>query len=65
MYAQNGLSSNPDMFALAENRLIFQRIITIDYPAGSDYYDATVTVHWYDNGVRQTLSLTRSIAHVY
>lgn len=65
IYAQNGLSSNPDMFATTENRLIFQRVISIDYPAGSDYYDATITVHWYDNGVRQTISLTRSIAHVY
>lgn len=54
-----------DMFALTANRSLFQRIITIDYSSGSDYYDATITVHWYDNGVRQTLSLTRSIAHVY
>lgn len=67
LYAQSmatGVSTS-DMRALLINRSLFQRIITIDYPSGSDYYDATVTVYWYDNGVQQTLSLTRSIAHIY
>lgn len=53
------------MYSPSASRSLFQRVITIDYPSSSDYYDATITVHWYDNGVRQTLSLTRSIANVY
>ncbi len=67
IYAQStgtGVATS-DMRSLVANRSLFQRIITIDSPSGSDYYDATITVHWYDNGVRQTISLTRSIAHVY
>lgn len=66
MYAQASIGGMTGiMYAPSEDRRIFQRIITIDYPSGSDYYDATVTVYWYDNGVQQTLSLTRSIAHIY
>ncbi len=67
MYAQSigtGVST-ADMRAAAANRSLFQRVIVVDYSSGSDYYDATITVHWYDNGVRQTISLTRSIANVY
>ncbi|MFA4814781.1 MAG: type II secretion system protein [Candidatus Gracilibacteria bacterium] len=64
MYAQSHITTVPDMSAPVENREMFQRIIGIDYPA-PDYYDATATIYWYDHGVRQTLSLTRSIAHVY
>ena len=67
LYAQSigtGLTTG-DMNALPITRSLFQRVITVDYSSGSDYYDATITVHWYDNGVRQTISLTRSIANVY
>lgn len=64
MYAYSTLTGVPDMSTTLPNRNLFQRTITIDYPA-PDYFDATIVISWYDNSVLKTLTLTRSIAHVY
>lgn len=64
MYTYSTLTGVADMTSTAANRSMFQRSITIDYPS-SDYYDATIVVTWYDHDVLKTISLTRSIAHVY
>ncbi|MEK9160053.1 MAG: hypothetical protein AAB383_04970 [Patescibacteria group bacterium] len=64
MYAYSSLTGVADMSAIAANQRLFQRTITIDYPS-TEYYNATIVVSWYDNSVLRTLSLTRSIGHVY
>lgn len=64
LYAQNGISTVSEMDDQAENRRLFQRTILIEYP-DPDYFTATVTVTWTENGVEEELILTRTIAHVY
>lgn len=65
MYAQSTVASSTTITSDADNRRLFRRLITIDYPSGSDYYNATITVTWTDHTETKTLTLTRSIANVY
>lgn len=64
IYAQSGISGLAEMSTQSENRRIFQRTIAIDY-TNPDYFTASVTVTWTENGVAENLILTRTIAHVY
>lgn len=64
IYAQSTLTTGTTIASDTDNRRLFRRLITIDYPS-SDYYNATITVTWTDHGETKTLSLTRSIANVY
>lgn len=68
LYAQSTATGvgTSDMRALAINRRLFQRVITIDYPSGSNYYDATVTVTWTDShGVEKSAERRRRISNIY
>jgi type II secretory pathway pseudopilin PulG len=62
LYAQSGLVP-ADGFITQEQRA-FRRTVTVSYNA-TDSYDATVTVTWDERGATHSISLTRTIAHVY
>lgn len=64
LYAQSGISGIPEMNAPPENRRLFQRIIHIDRPE-ADSFVASVTVTWTEKGVEESMTLTRTISHVY
>lgn len=62
MYAQHGAVA-PDISVVEEKA--FYRTITVTYWPSRDAYDATVTIEWEAGGNPKSMTLTRTIAHIF
>lgn len=63
LYAQSDLEANMSELTPVQTDK-YQRLFSIDYQ-NDDVYNVTVTVNWNHRGNTKTVTLTRSIAHVF